>query len=233
MLLKLDERLKSAVPYLKKGGRIADVGTDHAYLPIYLLQNGISSFAVASDLREGPLKRAKANVEKAGLSDKIELVLCDGLSKIEPYHVDDILIFGMGGELIVSILEAAPWVKNEAIGLVLQPMSHPEILRNDLLKKGFSILGESLSHADRIYQTIYARFCGEPDQTPYTEAELLIGRYNLAGNSPLLRPLLLREIDILSRVIVGKKNAADPNTAVEENLLQQLKKRLESDYENS
>lgn len=232
MPIKLDERLKSAVPYLKKGGRVADVGTDHAYLPIYLVENGISSFAVASDLRKGPLERAKANVKAAGLDDRIELVPCDGLSKIEPYRPDDILLFGMGGELIVSILDAAPWVKNQAIGLILQPMSHPEILRAYLLEHGFAILGESLSYADRIYQTIYARFGTEKEQTPYTEAELLIGRHNLAKESPLLRPLLLREIDILSRVIAGKQNAADPDTAQEEILLRQLNEELEKHNEN-
>ena len=232
MLSKLDERLMSAVPYLKKGGRVADVGTDHAYLPIYLIEREISSFAVASDLRKGPLECAKNNVESAGLSDRIALVLCDGLSGIEPYAPDDILIFGMGGELIVSILDAAPWVKNEKIGLVLQPMSHPEVLRAYLLEKGFCILGESLSFADRIYQTIYARYDAKSAPAPYTDAELLVGRYNLSSHSPLLRPLLVREIDILSRVIEGKKSAADPDAAKEEALLQQLRTRLENDDEN-
>ena len=229
---RLDERLKSAVPYLKKGGRVADVGTDHAYLPIYLIENGISSFCVASDLRKGPLERAKENIGAAGLCDRIELVLCDGLSKIEPYRPDDILIFGMGGELIVSILEAAPWVKNEQIGLVLQPMSHPEILRAYLLQNGFGICGESLSLADRIYQTIHARFGAKRDPKSYTEAELLVGRYNLASHSPFVRPLLLREIDILSRVIAGKQNATDPDSAKEETLLQQLTNELENHHEN-
>ncbi len=229
---KLDERLMSAVPYLKKGGRVADVGTDHAYLPIYLLESGISSFAVASDLRKGPLERARQNVEAAGLADRIELVLCDGLSKIEPFAPDDILLFGMGGELIVSILDAAPWVQNQAIGLILQPMSHPEILRAYLLEQGFAILGESLSFADRIYQTIYARFGVAKDQAPYTKAELLVGRHNLAGSSPLLRPLLTREIEILGRVIAGKKNAAAPDTREEETLLRQLNEELEKHHEN-
>ena len=230
---KPDERLLSAVPYLKQGGRIADVGTDHAYLPIYLVKSGISSFAVASDLREGPIERARRNVDMAGLSKKIELVLCDGLSKIEPFAPDDILIFGMGGELIVSILEAALWVKNEQIGLVLQPMSHPEILRSYLLENGFAILGESLSFADRIYQTIYARYGAKKDPRPYTEAELLIGRHNLASDSPLLRPLLLREIDILGRVIAGKRRSADPDTREEETLLRQLNEELEKHHENT
>ena len=232
MQSKLDERLMSAVPYLTRGGRIADVGTDHAYLPIYLLERGISSFAVASDLRKGPLERARQNVEAAGLAERIELVLCDGLSKIEPYAPDDILLFGMGGELIVSILAAAPWVQNGSIGLVLQPMSHPEILRSYLLEQGFAILGESLSFADRIYQTIYARYGEDTKPTPYTKVELLVGRHNLAGSSPLLRPLLLREIDILGRVIAGKRRSSDPDTREEETLLRQLNEELEKRHEN-
>lgn len=229
----LDERLLSALPYLTRGGRVADVGTDHAYLPIYLVENRIASFAVASDLRSGPLARAKENIEKAGLSDRIELVLCDGLSKIEPFRPDDILIFGMGGELIASILEAAPWIKNEKIGLILQPMSHPELLRSYLLENGFAILGESLSLADRIYQTIYARYGAKENETPYTAVELLIGRHNLAGNSPYLIPLLKRNIAILERILDGKKQSAEESTESEKTLLQQLKTEWEKLHENS
>ena len=225
MYRRPDDRLCSALPYLKRGGRIADVGTDHAYLPVYLVGSGHSSFAVASDLRKGPLERAERNVQEAGLSDKISLVLCDGLSKIEPYRPDDILIFGMGGELIASILDAAPWVKNSESGLILQPMSRQETLRRYLLEQGFSILGESLTFVDRIYQTIYARYTGESEQ--YTDEELLLGRLNLQNKPPLLRPLIEREIHILGDVIEGKRCARAANTARDEGLLSALQLRLE------
>ena len=209
------------------------MGTDHAYLPIYLVENGISSFAVASDLRAGPLARAKENVKGAGLEEKIELVLCDGLSKIESYHPDDILIFGMGGELIVSILEKAPWVKNGSIGLVLQPMSHPELLRAYLLENGFAIMGESLSFDDRIYQTIYARYGATEKAAPYTETELLVGRQNLSGNSPYLVPLIERNIAILEKILDGKKQSVGEDVKYEKTLLQQLKTELEKINEHS
>ena len=225
MIQTPDARLCSAVAYLTPGGRVADVGTDHAHLPIYLVAKGISSVAVASDLRKGPLERAEHNVREAGLTEKISLVLCDGLSKIKPYRPDDILIFGMGGELIASILDAAPWVKDPEIGLILQPMSRQETLRRYLLEHGFSILGESLTFVDRIYQTIYARYTGK--QEHYTEEELLVGRLNLQSKPPLLRGLVEREIRILQDIIKGKEKSTLADKEREEQLLMSLQRRLE------
>jgi len=103
---KPDGRLMSAAPFVR-GGVIADIGTDHAYLPVWLLLTGRVQGAVATDIREGPLRTAARTVERYGLSGKISLILADGLAGIEKYHPDDIIIFGMGGELIASIIEKA------------------------------------------------------------------------------------------------------------------------------
>ena len=128
-LPKLDSRLETALTYLRKDRIMADIGTDHAYLPIYSVLAGISSRALASDINQGPVKRADKNVRAFGLSDKIDVILCDGLAQAERFAPDDIVIFGMGGELIAHIIDAAPFVLNENIRLILQPMTKSEILR--------------------------------------------------------------------------------------------------------
>ena len=127
--IKINDRLLTAIPFVRQGKRFADIGTDHAYLPIYLMDKGIIASAVAADINQGPLDKAQENILKYGFNDSISTVLCDGLTKIKPDSVDDIAIFGMGGELIVKIIDEASWVKDSDKRLILQPMTHPEKLR--------------------------------------------------------------------------------------------------------
>ncbi len=216
-----DARLCSAVPYLTRGGRVADIGTDHAYLPIYLVQTGISSSVLACDINKGPILSARANIASAGLSDRISTLQTDGLCGVEAFRPHDILIFGMGGELIVRILSAAPWIKNSDIGLVLQPMSRASVLRRWLTENGFSIIGETITFEDKYYQTIAARYCGEP--ASYSEVELLVGRHNMQSRPPLFEGLLRHEIGVLDAIIKGKSRSRSADTMEEET----MKKALE------
>ena len=124
--IKLNERLMTAVQFVREGSRLADVGTDHGYLPIFLILEGRIPFAIAADINRGPLDKADENIHKYALDGKIKTVLCDGLRSIDKDEVDDVAIFGMGGELIVKILDEAPWLKDAAKRLILQPMTHPE-----------------------------------------------------------------------------------------------------------
>ncbi len=176
-LPRLDERLATAAEYVR-GGRLADVGTDHAYLPVALVLSGRCRDAVASDVRRGPLERARQTVEKYGLGDRVQLVLTDGLHGIEAYEPDDVAIFGMGGELIASIIEAAGWLRERRVRLILQPMTRRAELRAYLLGHGFDILDETMSCADgRIYQTLCAEYTGQCEQ--YSPVELELGRCNI------------------------------------------------------
>lgn len=190
--LKLTPRLMSAVPYVRPGRLLCDVGTDHAYLPIWLCRTGVLTpvplpegvpprggtlCAIASDVREGPVERARLHVAAAGLTDRILTVRTDGLSGLEVYRPEDITVFGMGGELIVSILERAAFVRSPEIRLILQPMTHPEILRKWLSDNGFSVIGESLSAEEqRIYQTVCAVYAPGTRSASCDAAELLTGR---------------------------------------------------------
>lgn len=218
-----DSRLLSAIPYLHAGGVAADIGTDHAYLPIEVLRRGICRRAVACDINEGPIEAARANIRAAGLSDRIDTLCTDGLHGVESYAPDDILIFGMGGELIVRILSEAPWVRNGQIGLILQPMSRAEVLRRYLWENGFSIDGETLSRADRLYQTIHARYTGVAED--FDEAELLVGRDRFLLPSPLAGDFLRQKCAVLEHIAAGKR-AGGADTSYEDRLLRQLQNKL-------
>ncbi|MBQ9761059.1 MAG: SAM-dependent methyltransferase [Clostridia bacterium] len=221
-----DARLQSAISYIKKGGTVADIGTDHAYLPIHLVKEGLVRSAIAADINLGPILSARANIEAAGLSKEITAVHTDGLHGIEAYAPDDILIFGMGGELIVKILTEAPWIQNAEIGLILQPMSRAAILRSWLTENGFSILGESLTDCAKYYQTIYARYDGKGEK--YTEEELLLGRRNIEAQPPLFEGFVRHELKVHQKILAGKRLSADADTQNELRVIEFLNRRLEN-----
>lgn len=157
---QLKNRLFTVSTLVPFGARVADIGCDHGHLPIYLTREGISPFCIASDIKEKPLASAKANIERVGLP--IETRLGPGLSTIKENEVDCITIAGMGGEVIASILEAAPWVKNDKYTLVLQPMTSADALRRYLCENGFSTEKEvACADSGKIYSVILARFSGE------------------------------------------------------------------------
>ncbi len=161
---------------VRKGSRLADIGTDHAYLPASLILDGSVPSAVAADLRKGPLENAEATVRSYSIADKVSLRLSDGLNAINPNEVDDIVIAGMGGILISEILEKAPWVKNRNIQLILQPQSHDEALRKWLWDNGFEITKESSCFEDgKVYICMAAVFCGQSYY--HSEAETLLGGF--------------------------------------------------------
>lgn len=160
--IKLDDRLKAVASLVRNGKRVADIGTDHGYLVAYLVENNICPVGIAADLRKGPLENARQTVIQYGLSDKIELILSDGLEKIPENDCDDIVIAGMGGNLIADILARAAWVKNERINIIAQPMTHAEVLRQWYIDNGFSINKEATAtDGKRLYCVISATYTGE------------------------------------------------------------------------
>lgn len=137
---------------------IADIGTDHSYIPIHLIQNNISSRAIATDINKGPLDIARANIEKYSLSDKIELRLGGGLSTIEKNEVETAIIAGMGGEVIKNILENDKEKAHSAECLLLQPMNSQDLLRKWLSDNNFSIFEEDIiTEGYKVYNLICAK----------------------------------------------------------------------------
>lgn len=220
-----DSRLLSAVPYLSGGGRVVDVGTDHAYLPIYLVREGIVSRALACDINQGPIDSARANIAAAGLSDKIDTLRTDGLHGVESFSPDHVMIFGMGGELIIRILSEAPWVKRAGLGLILQPMSRAHLLRAWLLENGFEITGETVSYEDKYYQTVAAHYTGKV--AIYSTEELMLGKHNIEMPNEHFEGFLRHEIGVYEAILKGKSRSLSADCRAEEEILSILKARLE------
>ncbi len=218
----LTPRLRAVAELVRHGAFVADVGTDHAYLPIALVSEGRAVGAVASDINEGPYLRAKKNVEEQHLENKITTVHCAGLSGIDKYSPTDILICGMGGELIASIIDDAPFTKDPKIRLVLQPMTHPEILREYLLKNGFEILFERIVKEEKLYQIICAEYSGKNKNIDYNDAELLLGRLNINAGGEQLVALVCHHLNILERISTAKHSALTDAT-FEDGLIERLK----------
>ena len=157
--MNLNKRLSAVMSMVRENSRAADIGSDHAHLPVVLIQSGRCPSVIATDIIEGPVASAKRTVERTGLADRIDVRLGDGLAPVQPDEVDDILIAGMGGENIVGILRAAPWLKNKKYHLVLQPQSRPEVLREYLLTNGFDIETEcSVTDHGHHYLVLSARY---------------------------------------------------------------------------
>ena len=131
----IDERLSLCASFVRPGTRLADIGTDHGYLPIRLSLDGKIESAVAADIRVKPLKSAESNIQKYGVTN-IKTVLSDGLQNISPEDAYDIVIAGMGGELIAAIIENTPWICEGNRRLILQPMTRADSLRSFSLCKG-------------------------------------------------------------------------------------------------
>jgi len=179
-MIKLSPRLRMAAGLVRDGVAVADVGTDHAYLSAYLVSEGKCPRAVASDVREGPLKNAAETVDSCGLGGKIELRLSDGLDGFAPDDADDFVFAGMGGTLIVELLERTPWIRDSSKRFVFQPMSRAEVLRAFLLKNGFRILAEAACFDGwRPYIAVCAAY--DPE---YTAAQIYRKSYIYMGELP-------------------------------------------------
>lgn len=218
--LKLDSRLSAVAELVRGNSTLADIGTDHAYLPVYLIQNNIIKSAIASDIGKGPLENARKTVEKYGFTDKIQLRLSDGLKKFRPNEVNEISVAGMGGLLISQFINETEWFKSEEIHLILQPMTHTEDLRKALYDNGFYIDKELVAKdTDKLYIVLSAYYSGE--KYNYSEFDLIVGKLPL--NSDELSKEYLNKIFVkYNKKLIALKDA-DKECADLENLVEELK----------
>ena len=188
--MELGGRLRAIAAQVGSFQRMADIGTDHAFLPVWLIQNNRITYAVAGDVQPGPLEAAKRSVREAGLEPAIAVRLGNGLQVVAPGEVDVVVIAGMGGPTIREILESSPTVVGKLSRIVCQPMIGAAILREWFLTNGWKIIDEDLVMEDgRLYEIIVA----EPGKSmPIAELLLEIGPVLWRRQHPLLREHLIR-----------------------------------------
>ncbi len=223
--LQLTPRLQVVADLVPEGANLADVGTDHAHLPVWLLLNGRIAASIASDIRPCPLERAKRTVEAYHLQGRVSLRLCRGLDGIAAQEADTVTICGMGGDMMIGILEAAPWTK-EGVTLILQPQSGHPRLRRWLTAHGYKIQLECLAkEAHRWYPVLLVR---GGRSTVLSAPEALAGPERAWRQEPLrleylifLREQCSRQLDAVLRSekaadVARRAELAECVTALEE-----------------
>ena len=169
MKLPLSDRLLACAGFVSPGDRVADVGCDHGYLGIHLLTNGTASSIIASDVNEGPLQSAMRNARKYGVADKMTFYLSDGVRNI-PRDFDVLVCAGMGGDTMIHILDAAPWLRSKQYRLILQCQSKTPMLRRWLSEQGWRLTEESVLRDGRFLYTVM-EVCWEPEYPRLTVGE--------------------------------------------------------------
>ena len=205
MKLPISKRLLCCASMVQSGARVADIGTDHGYLGIYLLQSGAARHVIACDLRKDPLENARRNAKLFGVDGEMELRLSDGLEKILPDEVDTVVMAGMGGDLIQKILSQCPWRKREELQLILQPQSAGNGLRRWMCEDGFEIQREEPVQDGHFLYTVMAIRQGEP--APLTPGTEYASPALLASGSPLVGNYLARVENALQETVRGLTNA--------------------------
>ena len=191
--MKLTDRLLKIASLVDNGKRIADIGTDHGYIPVYLLNQNKIQYAILGDVNKGPLENARKEVTRNKLQDKVDLRLGSGIEVLKENEVDEIIIAGMGGMLINNLLKANEKVAHTTEKLILQPMQAPEELRMFLYQNGYKILDEHLVREEhRLYEIIVCKYEGlEPQEIDpiYYEIGLKLIENKIRINQNVLKKL--------------------------------------------
>lgn len=215
--LQLQPRLQLLANMVPKGCRLADIGTDHGYLPVWLLQQGFIKNAVAADIGAEPLDHARRTSAEYGV-ENIDFRLCSGLTAIAPEEVDTVVIAGMGGETIIAILAAAPWTKDGAHTLLLQPMTKAAELRHWLSVSGYSFTAEQLVwDKNYLYPVLQVRGGACPE---LTELQTLTGV--LLADDPLYGDYLVQHMEKLRRAAEGLRRSGREDALRRAEMLERL-----------
>ena len=199
--MKLTDRLLKIADLVTKGKKIADIGTDHGYIPVYLLNKGHVDFAILADVNKGPLENARSEVRHNNLNDKVDLRLGSGIEVLNENEVDEVIIAGMGGILISELLEAKKSVAHNLDKLILQPMQAQDELRKYLLNNGYEILDEVLVKEDfRIYEIIVAKYTGKNTNVE-DEIYYEVGNKLIENKDPLLNELVDKKIFMYNSIL--------------------------------
>lgn len=197
--MELSKRLGAVASLVGEGHILADIGTDHGYIPIYLVENHICPKAFAMDVGKGPLARAEEHITGLGLGNYIETRLSDGLAALVPGEADSMIAAGMGGGLIIKILEDGRTVLSEMKEVILQPQSEIAKVRKYLFENGYRSIAEDMVKEDGKFYPMMKMEKGEEE--PYAEAEYCYGRRLLAMRHPVLKEFLEKEIAAKEQIL--------------------------------
>lgn len=214
--MELSKRLHGIASLVTPGNRAVDVGCDHGYTPIWLVERGISPAAIAADVRPGPLSRAEEHIREAGLEEQIETRLSDGLAQIRPGEGESLIMSGIGGLLMIRLLSDQRETAHSFRELILSPQSDLDQVRHFLKEDGYTILRERLCREDGKY---YFIFHAVPirDERTWTEGEFTYGRDHEPESRPLVREylqhMLSKQEGILEKLLA---NLAEDNERIRE-----------------
>lgn len=197
--MELSVRLQAVADMVTEGTKVADVGTDHAYIPIYLVEHGKNPSAIAMDINRGPLKKAEENISSHNLENKIETRLSDGLKQLHLGEADSVVIAGMGGGLVVKIMEEGTLHKKYVKEWILQPQSEISKVRQYLNENGYCIVEENMVIDEGKFYPMMRVAEGTIEE--YTQEELCYGKCLLKEKNPILKKFLEKEIDIKKEIL--------------------------------
>ncbi|MBQ9762387.1 MAG: SAM-dependent methyltransferase [Oscillospiraceae bacterium] len=219
MKIPLSNRLLACCGFVRPGDRVADIGCDHGYLGIHLLKTGIANRIIAADVNEGPLQSAMRNGLKFGVRDKMTFFLSDGLRNV-PRDFDTLVCAGMGADTMISILEAAPWLKDGRYRLILQCQSRRPELRRYLYEQGFRILRETLAQDGKFLYPVME--VGYEPAEPLTPGGYHISPALLASGSSLLGAFYERVKDALETTVNGLRHSGSEKLPEFEAILKEI-----------
>lgn len=226
--MELSIRLKKIASMIDKCESVADIGTDHGYIPIYLVKNDICKKAIASDINVGPVEKAKFNVRKESLEKKIECRVGPGFKTLKPFEVNAAVIAGMGGNLIRDIIKEDMKVFKSLDYVVLQPVQNPEVLRKYIYESGFKIIDEELCFDEKkYYEIIKVKY--ETDYKKVDEIFYEIGENLLTKNHPLVKEYINYKISKCEKIkgFIKEETESAINRKIElENKICELRKML-------
>ncbi len=223
--MELSKRLRAVAGLVTEGASVADIGTDHGYMPIYLIMTGTARKAIASDINAGPLERARIHIQESGMTGQIEARRSDGLKAIRPGEADTMIAAGMGGGLIIKILDEGKDVTGQMKELILQPQSEIKKVRSYLIGHGFSIAEEDMVEEEGKYYPVMKAVHGT--SVAYTDAELLYGKRLLRQRHPVLKEYLLREKRIKNDIAVRLDGSRSVRSKERESEIQKALRLIE------
>ncbi len=212
-MINLSERMKAVCSMVSPGGRVIDIGTDHAYIPIYLVEKGIKESALACDVNKGPLSIARDHIANEGLSEKIGLCLSDGLKSVDVSPGDSIVIAGMGGLLIRDIISSSPDKTRRSGELILQPQSEYRQLRGFLSESGFILEDEDALEEEGKFYFLMKAVYKHDDDCILSDVEKEFGPVLLRKRDETLKTYLIKQLDV-NKEIISKLNKQKEKSSI-------------------